>query len=136
MRAAVVLGLVALLVSGCGPSRQSIPLAPVKEPIPDGHGRVVVARKANFLVAQGVKITVKRDGKEVGEVAPGGYLAWDQLAGKTVLDFEGDAMHLSVEAGKATCVQVLVGSGGLHLSVLDAGNYDQFISTYDAPVTP
>ena len=136
MRAAVALGLVALLVAGCGPSRQSIPVAPVHGPIPDGQGRVVIARKANLLVAQGVKITVKRDGKEVGEVAPGGFLAWDQPAGKSVLDFEGDALHLSVEAGKPTCVQVLVGTGGLHLSVLDAGNYDQFISTYDPPVKP
>lgn len=128
---------VAVLVTGCGPSRQSAPVAAVHDPIPAGQARVIIARKSNVMVAQAVKMTVRRDGAEVGEIAPGGYLAWDQEPGKTTIDVEGEPIYLTLQADKVTCVQLLVGASlvgrGIHLMVMDSGNYDQLISTYEAP---
>jgi hypothetical protein len=136
MRPATTLALVSLLfLAGCGTSRQSVPVAAVNAPIPEGQARVVIARKGNLLVAQGVRMDVKRDGQLVGSIAPDGFLAWDQPPGKVSLDVEGNALPLTLEPGKAICVEFTVGAsgGGVHLMVIDSGNYGRLISSYSAP---
>jgi hypothetical protein len=133
----IFIALSLFTLSGCGPSRQFVPDAAVHEAIPAGQARVLIVRKPNVMLAQGIKLSVRRDGSEVGALAPGGYLAWDQAPGKTLLYVDGEPLPLTLEANKPICIQVIFGAAAfgrsINLTTLDSERYDQLISAYEAP---
>lgn len=119
---------------GCGPGRQSLPVAPVHAPVPADQARVVIGRKANVLQGQGIKMKVVRDGVEIGALAPNGYLAWEQPPGKTTLNIEGVPLPLTLPAGRPTCIEAHFApdGSGAQVTVVDPGNYDRLIA-YEPP---
>lgn len=133
MRTALSLLLLSALLTGCGTSRQLSPIADVHAAIPAGMARIVLARKANAVLGQAVKFDVFQDGKPVGAIAPGGFLAWDHKPGPTALRIESDTVvPLDLVAGKPTCVELSLGSS-IEALVVDPGNYQRMISQYDPP---
>lgn len=122
-------------LAGCGPSRQNLPVPDVTSAVPADQSRVVVGRKSNFLYGNGIKYAVKREGVDIGALAAGGFLAWDQPPGKTVLTVEGKSIPLDLKAGQPTCVEVILNesSHDLHITVVDPGNYLRLTTEYSPP---